>query len=352
MENVVEVSHEFFEQIVLPFLQEHFVNELSQMACGIFGYGSECLGMDDEISRDHHWGVRVDILMPDEMFHAKSDQILQQIAGITPETFSGLPMQVPEQEGQTKGTGIAPESLESFLLRTIGLTAPPKDYHEWLSMPEEDILHVVNGEVWHDPCQKFTKVRKVLQGYYPEPVWLSRISQACSMFSGGVYTLTRATQRNNAVSATTSFGQAIKCALWVIYLLNRQYYPWEKWIYPLFRRLPQLSDVIDPLIIEAVDLDTSWERRLSILEEISDILDEKLVDMGVIPPHPKFLRSSTSGYRLLEHAEAEILRQLPNEIQNSPPCWDQVHHRKFNTHFIPSIPIEEWDKLLNLTAIE
>jgi hypothetical protein len=56
-----------------------------------------------------------------------------------------------------------------------------------------------------------------------------------------------------------------------------------------------------------VKLSTSWERKHELLDKMADVIDATLVADGIIKPHPKFEGSPTSGYRLLEHAYAEIM---------------------------------------------
>ncbi len=41
------------------------------MAFGVWGLGSEALKLDDEYSRDHHWGLRIDAIMPLELLQEK-----------------------------------------------------------------------------------------------------------------------------------------------------------------------------------------------------------------------------------------------------------------------------------------
>ena len=56
-------------------LQEHFPEETAQTAFGVFGYGSEVLNLDDEYSSDHHWGLRINALMPNQLFESKNEEI-------------------------------------------------------------------------------------------------------------------------------------------------------------------------------------------------------------------------------------------------------------------------------------
>ena len=345
---IIEISRRFFEKEIKPVLESEFPVASQQVACGIFGYGSECLGMDDQYSRDHHWGLRIDVLIPDEHFKTLSQEIRSRISAKLPESFEGYDL----REGHVEGAGIAPESLEGFLSRTIGLTRAPRSLREWLDMPEEDIVHVTNGEVWYDPSSRFSNIRKSLT-YYPEPVWLRRISHWCRYLSGmGIYPLHRALLRDNLVYATTAFGRSIKWMLELAFMLNKTYFPYDKWLYPFFRDLPDLAGEMDPLVADAIASGTTWERRLEILNDLSDILDQKMVALGIIPRHPRFKGSETSGYRLLEHAYGAIVKSLPAEIKNHVPRWDQTYLEEFHTASVDTLPMDTWNSLLNLTPVE
>lgn len=343
---ILDTSKGFFEQIVRPLLQQHFPDDVQRMACGFLGYGSECLEMDDELSRDHHWGLRVDILLPEDLHQQIGSQILERLVPELPNEFGGVSL----REGHVAGHGIAPESLPAFLQRTIGLAHAPQTHAQWLDLPEVDIIHVTNGQIWHDPGAKLTTIRQTLASYYPEPVWLRRVAHWCRYASGmGIYALNRAVLRNNQVYAWTAFSRCLKWSIELAFLLNRTYFPYDKWLMPFFVQLPHLAQQMNPLIKESVQADTTWQRRLALLAEMADLLDARMVELGVIPAHPPFEGSETSSYRLLEHAYGAILQQLSEDVVSHVPCWDQIPLEQFHTGYVASIPLEEWDSILHLT---
>ena len=346
-ESIIDISRQFFEEIVLPILQRHFPQETAQTAFGVFGYGSEALRLDDEFSRDHHWGLRIDALMPKAVFTSRREEMLRVLAENLPAAYQGHSL----REGHLIGAGLAPDNLEDFLLRTIGLDRAPQSHAEWLQILEEDIIHVINGEVWHDPAGSFSQVRQLFADYYPEPVRLRRIAHWCRFFSGmGTYALKRAILRQNDFYATTRFSNAIRLGIQLAFLLDKQYFPYDKWLMHYFARLPRLAAPMLPLVEEAVRLDTSWERKLALLYQIADILDETMVADGIIAPHQKFRPSPTSGYRLQEHAYAEIIQGLPADLKGIVPVWDQVHMERFHSRYVDSVPLAAWDDLLQLNA--
>lgn len=344
-ESIIDISHAFFNEVVQPILLRDFPAEAGAMVAGVFGYGSEVLRLDDDYSRDHHWGLRINALLPESIFSERAEPLMAALSARMPASFRGHSL----REGYTRWGGIELSSLEQHLRQTIGLDHPPQTYAEWLSIPEEDITHIVAGEVWHDPAGQFTAIRETLQGYYPEPVRLRRIAHWCRYFSGmGAYALNRAVLRDNELYATITFARAIRLGVQLAFLLDRRYFPYDKWLLAYFDQLPRMGARLRPLVDEAVRLSTPWERKLALLDQISDVIDAALVEDGTIAPHPPLAGSESSGYRLLERAYAEIIQQLPAEIVPIVPVWDQVHWESFHSQYVASIDMETWQGLLNL----
>lgn len=88
-----------------------------------------------------------------------------------------------------------------------------------------------NGEIWHDPSDVVTTVRKRLC-YYPGDVWRKKLAVCCHMLqSHGPYNTARALRRNDEVTAGLSAHLFLKRAMQMCHLLNRQYAPYFKWLF-------------------------------------------------------------------------------------------------------------------------
>ncbi|MBI4560245.1 MAG: DUF4037 domain-containing protein [Candidatus Hydrogenedentes bacterium] len=341
----IDLGRDFFHEVVRPAIEEACPELLAQAACGRFGLGSECLGLDDAISRDHHWGPRVDMLFPEKLITDEIYGKLRVVSARFPTHFRGFPLEA----GHVGGPGIAPEGLNSFLRRSVGRTTTPESLADWLDIPEEDIVHVINGEVWHDAPGEFTRIRAVYSDYYPEPVWKRRIAHWCRYASGmGLYPIRRAVLRGNLMYAFTAFGRCVKLTVELTFLLNRTYFPYDKWLYPMFRRLPKIAPEMDPLLEECLESATTWERRIELLERAHALLDTAMVTDGIIKRHARYVASTTAGYRLLEHAYQELIQQSPEEIRTHVPLWDQRFLEEFHSGFVNGLTPEAWDKMLNL----
>ncbi len=347
--SIIDESHGFWDEVVHPFLAAHFPAQTARMAAGVFGYGSEVLRLDDEYSTDHHFGLRVNVLLPEGVMASCGGQIEDALADGLPATWRGREL----REGYTRTKGVALVSLEHHLRSTIGLVQPPNTYSQWLSIPEEDIMHIVGGEVWHDPSGRFSAVREALQGYYPEEVRLRRLAHWCRYFSGmGVYALKRALLRNNELYASTVFARSLRWGVQMAFLLDRQYYPYDKWLMVMFQRLPRMGARLAEIVEEAPKLTTTWDRKLELLHQMSDVIDATMIEDGLIAPHPRYKVSATSGYRLLESAYAELIRKCPVEIRGIVPQWEQVHWEGFHSEFVAGVGLEDWRRMLLLEEYE
>ena len=59
-----------FNEYAKPIIDEYFPN--LQYSAGLIGYGSDVLGYDDEVSRDHMWGPRFYMFLSDNDIDKKT----------------------------------------------------------------------------------------------------------------------------------------------------------------------------------------------------------------------------------------------------------------------------------------
>ena len=52
----LELAEKYYEAYGRKMIEENFPEIRDQIAAGLVGQGSECLGFDDEISMDHDYG--------------------------------------------------------------------------------------------------------------------------------------------------------------------------------------------------------------------------------------------------------------------------------------------------------
>jgi hypothetical protein len=289
------------------------------------------------------------LLLPDNVFRDTPDEVWRAVSRHFPETYQGFKL----EPGHVGGAGLAPESIDGFLMRTIGRVTEPVSDADWLGIPEEDIPHVINGEVWHDGAGQFSQIRATLNAYYPDEVWRRRLAHWCRYASGmGLYALHRALLRENWAYAHTTMARTLKLTLELAFMLNRQYFPYDKWLYPTFRQLPELAPEMLPLVDELTENGTPWLRRVALFEAMHDLLDAKMVALGLVRRHAKLKRSATSGYRLLEWCYYDLLKGLPPESYPLVPLTEQRFMEQWVVEYVAGLCDEEWLHLLCLEPEE
>jgi hypothetical protein len=86
----IELSRRFYDELVRPWLAGAFPD--LRHAAALLGAGSELLGFDDEMSRDHDWGPRLQIFVSENDFAGQAYAIVAAFADIAPQTFLGAPI--------------------------------------------------------------------------------------------------------------------------------------------------------------------------------------------------------------------------------------------------------------------
>lgn len=302
----IEISRAFFQEVVLPAIQKGFPHLAERMSCGVFGNGSDAAGLDDEISRDHHWGPRTNILLPAQDFRRGGRKLEEFLDRTLPATYRGLPVHRVRQEA----SGVTVEGIDDFFKKFTGNARPPRKLTRWFLATEADLFHATNGEVFHDPTGDLTRRREGFR-YYPELVWKKKLADWCMYFTGrdAPYNIHRCARRQDWFSAQVFLGAAIKRALELAFLLNKTYAPYAKWLYRKFLGLPRLVPQIDPQLQRVLKTD-SWRERVMALVEISHIYAEEIHRLGLAgPPQFKPFDESLTDLILYESA-LEIYRQV------------------------------------------
>ena len=236
-ENGLSLSKRFFHAS-LPLLNRHIPDVMARSAAGLVGEGSECLGVDDHISRDHDWGAAFCLWVPDELLAAERERIESAFA-LLPDTFEGFPVRMMPEARMGR---VGPLPLRGFYRRFLGLDRAPATWREWRNIPEYHLCSCTNGAIFMDNSGEFTALREELLRYYPEDIRRKKIAARCMiMAQAGQYNLGRALQRGELVTAMLAASRFSEAALSMAFLLNRRFMPFYKWAPRLAQSLPILG---------------------------------------------------------------------------------------------------------------
>jgi len=259
----LEISERFFKEHGLPMIHEKFSNYKDRIAAGLVGDGSECYGFDDEISRDHDWGPSF-CLWLNKNDYAEIGQLLQAEYDKLPQAFEGFQRKISAWGEGRVGVFETGEFYKKF----IGTEHVPENADEWLFLPESYLAACTNGKVFHDPLGEFTQFRNRLLEFYPEDVRLKKMAARCmSIAQAGQYNFMRCVKRMGYVAAQYAETKFYADTISLVFLLNKKYTPFFKWMHKAVKDLPILGGAAYKTILESV-LAHDYNKKYRLIEEI------------------------------------------------------------------------------------
>ena len=277
----LELSKRYFEEIYLPVIKSKFPEVFEKMAAGLAGEGSECFGFDDEISQDHDFGPSCCIWLNSEDYE-KYGLNLQKRLNELPKEFLGFrALNVSEFGDGRRGV----LNMDDWFFKFLGDVKAPENLYDWRLIPEELLATAVNGEIFMDNSGQFTKIRNDLKKYFPEDIRLNKIATRCmKMAQSGQYNYLRCMKRNEIVAARLAETEFINETIHMIFLLNKKYKLFYKWMPRALKNLKILGEKTYFLIEELVKLPTgAVNRKFQIIEEISADVISEMKNQDIVP---------------------------------------------------------------------
>lgn len=295
----------YYHEVCEPMLRAQFPAQLELIAAGLVGDGSECFGYDDEISQDHDFGPGV-MLWLTRQDNARFGDALQAEVARLPVEYGGFS---GRQIGAwtTDRTGIF--SIERFYARFIGLERPPETLDEWRRIPEANLAAATNGRVFSDPLGEFSRFRRSLLSFYPEDVRLKKMAFRCMQIGqAGQYNYARCLKRGETVAALQALAEFIRATISLVFLLNRRYKPFYKWMHRALGELPLLGRPVQQGLALLVSPECS--DRGELIDAVCAEITGELRRQG--------LSDSKSDF-LLDHGSSVQLRILDPELHALGP---------------------------------
>ena len=275
----------YFNQFGLPMIFEKFSEVSHRIAAGLVGDGSDCFGFDDEISRDHDWGPGFCLWLTTEDYHRFGESLSYQME-MLPKTFLGFG---PRMESEWGFGRIGVFEISTFYRNFIGLEKIPATPEEWLYLPEHSLAACTNGKVFYDALGEFSAWREKLLLFYPEDVWLKKIASRCmTMAQFGQYNFVRCIRRKEFVAARYAETKFCADLMSMIYLLNKTYTPFFKWMHRGLADLPKLGKWGYSTVLKLTTINSPQEKA-EIIEQICRMIIAELNHLGLSGVKSPFL---------------------------------------------------------------
>lgn len=158
----LELARALYETQAREVLIKQFPELFPRMAIGLAGEGSECLGFDDALSRDHDWGPGFCIWLEREDF-----QTYGRTVQAVYDSLPGLEG-VPPRRTTPQGVGrVGVQCTQDWYRRYTGCPEGPRTLEQWRQAPEAFLSVAVSGALFSDPQGAFSAVRRRISALLP-----------------------------------------------------------------------------------------------------------------------------------------------------------------------------------------
>ena len=229
----LELAESYYDAYGKALLTERFPKLYEKICTGLLGAGSECLGYDDELSKDHDFTPDFCIFLPGEDVISRRDAfLLERAYSSLPKEYLGFKRAVLSPAGGSR-RGVL--RLSDFLTEKLGTPDGLLSAEQWLRLPSQYLLEVTNGKIFHDGSGELTRIRQALSGY-PEDIRKKRLAgHLVMMAQAGSYNLPRCLRHGERAAAQLALNEFVQEALEVFFLLENRYLPYYKWRFRALR---------------------------------------------------------------------------------------------------------------------
>ena len=247
------LSRVFYDELVGPAIGARWPG--LPHAAGRLGSGSDVLGFDDAVSRDHDFGLRMNLLVPRDV----ARQVDAHLDTVLPDRFSGYPARFATTWDPQVRHRVQVEDVDSFVASRIGVTAcEALTVADWLSLTGQAVLEVTAGPVFVDTAGGLTAVRERL-AWYPHDLWVYVVATDWARIAQELPLVGRAAERGDDLGSRVVASRLVDVAMHLAHLLERRWPPYAKWAGTSLSRLPHAATAAKPLY-RALDA-KDWRSR-------------------------------------------------------------------------------------------
>ena len=252
------LARHYYEEVVAPLLLQERPDLL--YACGRLGSGSDVLGLDDVVSRDHDWGLRLTLLV-EEPDVADIDLLLERTL---PDTFAGHPIRFATTWEDRVRQRVEVSDPVAFTRSRLGVDPTALGVLEWLSLTGQAVLEVTAGPVFYDAPGVISELREHL-AWYPDDLWYYVLAAGWVRVQEELPMVGRCGARGDELGSRIIAGRIVRQLMHLVFLTARSWPPYGKWFGTMFAQLDSSSEMTAAL--DRAQTSTDWQTREAALAE-------------------------------------------------------------------------------------
>ncbi len=255
-----QLAGELWEEVVRPIARSLDASvSTASLGAALLGPGSEVLGFDDEQSRDHDFGPRVQLFVP------RSERpfvpvLMDLLERRLPERFRGLPMRYPTTLDPVARHRVQVTTVDDLFRLTCGVDRVSRSItsDEWLLAPTQVLRSVTAGAVFADPSGEIAAARAAV-AWYPDDVWRYVLACQWRRLAQHEHLAPRAGAVGDDLGSRLLAGSLADDLVHLAFLVERVWAPYPKWLGTAFAELSCAASLL-PLVSSMLHGST-WQER-------------------------------------------------------------------------------------------
>ena len=292
-------------------------------SAAFIGKGSDVLGYDAERSTDHDWGPRFQVFLRPDLYESTAMVLDGEFRRRLPAVFRGFEVRTrgPEEDPAGSATHLVEITTTALCLRRhLGMdSVSDLGVLDWLTFPEQRLLELTAGEVFHDPRGELALIRGKLAAY-PRDVWLYRMACQWQRLAQEEAFAGRCAEAGDFLGMKVVAARICRDLMKLSFLMERTYAPYDKWLGTAFRSLACAPRMLPYLAaaLEARDY-AALEPNLAALYGLLGELHNTLGATGPMDCSPRryisrpfvVMRADRFANALLSAVQSGDLRRIP-----------------------------------------
>jgi hypothetical protein len=323
-----ELARGYYRDVVAPLVETRWPG--LPHAAGRLGSGSDVLGLDDEMSRDHDWGLRLTLLVATDVVEPIRAHLAQRL----PSEYRGHPTRFATTGHPLPTSQVEVTTAEQFAFSRLGVDAGDLAVGDlavgdWLSLTGQSILEVTAGELFVDSVGALSRIRQQLR-WYPDDVWRYVLAADWARIGQELPFIGRTGVQGDDTGSRVIAARIGVATMRLGFLLERTWPPYSKWLGTLFSALPR-AGAAQTALAEALAA-SRWQDRQSALADALTVMHDLQRELGlagadaVIGPFYErpFLGLGPVAEALLGSITDPRVRALPSGVGSIEQVSDNV----------------------------
>ena len=254
----VELARGFYADVVAPLLGD------VRHSAALLGYGSDVLGYDTERSTDHGWGPRLQVFVEED-----DPAIEQGLDARLPERYRGWPVRFGWNAVPVSHHVVVTQ-LGEWLVDWLGFDPRAgMTYADWLATPQQLLLQVTAGGVFHDGLEELGPLREALR-WYPDDVWVWLLACQWRRLDQEEPFVGRTAEVGDELGSRIVAARLARDIIRLCFLLERRYAPYSKWLGTAFRTLDAAA-AVGPALEAALAASSFAAREEALTEAVEEL---------------------------------------------------------------------------------